>query len=319
VGRRKPLVLLVASTGGHLAQLYKLRSRLADINGHDVLWVTFPAAQSRSLLAGEDVAWADFTAPRDLRHVLSNVPLARGVVRENDVDLMVSTGSGIALSFLPLARAHGVSAHYIESAARCTGPSMTGRILHRVPRLRTYTQYPGWASDGWQYRGSVFDGFDSVERPDAGTPKRVLVTLGTIPYGFPRLVRRLAEIIPPGVEVLWQTGSTDCTGLGIQSRGELPIDDLRDFMSDSDVVVAHAGIGSALGALESGLLPVLVPRQAEHGEHVDDHQRLIAAELDRRGLALHRTVETLTWADLCAAGSRGVVENAAPPEIRLDV
>jgi hypothetical protein len=53
----------------------------------------------------------------------------------------VSTGSAIALSFLPVARLRGVPCHCIESAARSASPSQTGRLLRRVPGVRLYTQY----------------------------------------------------------------------------------------------------------------------------------------------------------------------------------
>ena len=46
--------LLVASTGGHLVELMRLRPRLTGI-GDEVTWVTFDTPQSRSMLAGEDV------------------------------------------------------------------------------------------------------------------------------------------------------------------------------------------------------------------------------------------------------------------------
>ena len=63
-----------------------------------------------------------------------------------DIDTVVSTGSGIALSYMPLARARGIPCHYMESAARSDGPSRTGRILCRVHGVHLYTQYPGLAN-----------------------------------------------------------------------------------------------------------------------------------------------------------------------------
>ena len=66
---------------------------------------------------------------------------ARSLYRRRRPTRAVSTGSGIALGYLPYLAARGVECHYIESAARVSGPSLTGRILRRVPRVRTYTQY----------------------------------------------------------------------------------------------------------------------------------------------------------------------------------
>ena len=120
-------------------------------------------------------------------------------------------------------------------------------------------------------------------------------------YGFERLVRRLLEILPSDVEVLWQTGDTDVTGLGVDGHHAIPERELIQAIRDSDVLVAHAGVGTALAALEVGKCPVLVPRRRAHGEHVDDHQTQIAGELGRRALAVSVEAEELTLEHLLAA------------------
>jgi UDP-N-acetylglucosamine transferase subunit ALG13 len=68
--------------------------------------------------------------------------------------------------------------------------------------------------------------------------------------------------------------------------------------------------------MEAGKCPVLVPRMARHGEHVDDHQRQVAEELEGRGLAVHRPAEALTLADLKRAMSVTISESPDPPTIR---
>ena len=92
--------------------------------------------------------------------------------------MAVSTGSGVALSFLPLAAAHGIPAHYIESAARVMEPSLTGRLLQRVPGIRLYRQYPDAARGKWRYAGSVFEGFEAAMTPTRPV-RRIVVTLGS--------------------------------------------------------------------------------------------------------------------------------------------
>ena len=89
-------------------------------------------------------------------------------------------------------------------------------------------------------------------------------------------------------------------------------------MREADVVVAHAGVGAALTTLEAGRAPLLVPRLASHGEHMDDHQAHIAADLSRRGLAVSRDAGELTAADLSLAAGIRVTEtrNVAPLELR---
>jgi UDP-N-acetylglucosamine--N-acetylmuramyl-(pentapeptide) pyrophosphoryl-undecaprenol N-acetylglucosamine transferase len=291
--------LLVAATGGHLAQLFQLRPRLVEV-GTPVVWATFDSPQSRSLLADELVEYVPYTAPRDYRNVIANVPRAMTILRRHEVKSVISTGSAIALSFIPVARATGRDAHYIESAARSDGPSTTGRILQRIPGIRLSAQYDSWAMPPWGRSVSVFDDFSAVHRRSPRVPvRKLVVTLGTIEgYGFRRLLERLMEIVPEGVEVLWQTGVTDVTGLSLTGRASMPQHELHAAMSCADAVIAHAGIGSALGALNAGHRPILVPRRSARGEHVDDHQLQIARELHGRDLALHREVCDLTWSDV---------------------
>jgi UDP-N-acetylglucosamine transferase subunit ALG13 len=136
-------------------------------------------------------------------------------------------------------------------------------------------------------------------------------------YGFRRLLDRLVEVLPAGVEVLWQTGCTDVSGLPIASREAVPADELHQAMREADVVVTHAGTGSALAALEAGKLPILVPRSHAHGEHVDDHQHQTATELSARRLALGVQVERLGRADLVTAASFQIERRAQQLPFRL--
>jgi UDP-N-acetylglucosamine--N-acetylmuramyl-(pentapeptide) pyrophosphoryl-undecaprenol N-acetylglucosamine transferase len=306
--------LLVASTGGHLRELHALRSRL---NLDDrVEWATFDTAQSRSLLRGERVHHVTFTAPRDIGHVLCNVPRALQILRDGRYDLVVSTGSAIALTFLPAASATGIPAHYIESAARSTGPSVTGRLLAHMPAIGLHTQYAGWAEEPWHYGGSVFDAFEPVPQAPRAI-RRVVVMVGTLGFGFRRLVKRLAHLLPRDAEILWQTGSTDTRELELTARPALPAPELTAALQRADLVVAHAGIGSALDALQAGRRPVLIPRRELYDEHVDDHQTLVAGELAGRGLAVTAEAHALTVDELELAAGATVRSVAQPRRFAL--
>ena len=308
--------LLVASTGGHLKQLHRLHRRLSGVDG-PFRWSTFDTPQSRSLLDGEDVDFVHFVGGRDPGNVLRNVPLADRILRRHAVDTIVSTGSAVALPFVALGRARGLSCHYIESAARSDGPSKTARMISRIPGVRLYAQYPAWADEKWQYRGAVFDSFVAQGHVSLNAPGRirnVVVSLGTFKdIGFERLLRRLLEILPADAETLWQTGDTDVSGMGIVGHRVIPERDLVRAIRDADVLVAHAGVGTALAALEVGACPVLVPRRFAHGEHVDDHQTQIAGELASRGLAVTVDADELTLEHLLDAASRRVATLPVDP------
>lgn len=312
----------MASSGGHLKELVALRPRLAL--SEPVRWVTFAGEQSDWLLAGEHVDHVAYTAPRDFNHVVRNVPAAIRILRRHRPEQVISTGSAIALSFLPTARALGARCHYIESAARSVAPSLSGRLLERVPGVQLYSQYPTFDRSRWRFGGSVFDAFETSQNGLRGAGaagqisiRRAVVTVGTMPFGFRRLLTRLVQLLGRDVEVLWQTGQTEVDDLPIDGHREVPARELELAMADADLVVAHAGVGSALGALEAGRCPVLVPRSRAAGEHVDDHQALIAAELQARGLAILATADSLDSMHLLEAARRVVTRKASPSAFSL--
>lgn len=316
------VTLLVASTGGHLEQLSRLRHRF-EPTAAAVEWATFDDAQGRSLLADETVHVVPYIPPRGYLQVGRAIPTAYRLLRSGRFDRVVSTGAGIALAFLPVARALGVPAHYVESAARADGPSLTGRLIARIPGIHHYTQYRAWSDETWAYEGSLFDGYEVVPAVAPATQAaRVVVTLGTMRrYGFRRavdhLVRVLPEVLAPDAEVLWQVGVAEVSDLPIDARVDVPAAELKAAIAQADLVIAHAGIGSCLTALDAGRSPVVLPRRPEHDEHVDGHQEMIARELDGRGLAVSRAPEHLSAADLREAMSRAVTRVDVPAPFRL--
>ena len=147
----------------------------------------------------------------------------------------------------------------------------------------------------------------------------MVVTLGTYKgTPFPRLVRRLIEVLPSDAEVLWQTGATDVAEFDIDGVYAIPERELSEAMREADVVVTHAGVGTCLAALEVGKCPVVAPRLSAHREAVDDHQVGIARQLSQRGLAIGVDAEALTLADLQQAAARTISARADPPPIELN-
>lgn len=308
--------LLIATTGGHLRELFALRPMLADLP-EDVLWVTHDTLQSRDLLAGERTVFVPYQGSRDLPTALTNAARATRIVSPRRFDVAVSNGAAIAASFLPVARVRGLDTHYVECATRTRGPSLTGRILQRVPGIRLHTQHRGWAGGRWHFAGSVLDGFAAEPSADRAPITRAVVTLGTWQSDFGRLVERVTELLPAGVETLWQTGETDVSGLAIDAVQFLPPTELAAALRAADVVISHAGIGATLDALDAGRCPVVVARSKGAGEHVDDHQAQLVDELSRRGLAVTRDLADLDLDALEQAAARRIVRAETPPSFDL--
>ena len=313
--------LLVASSGGHLKELHHLRERVEGLEP-PFTWVTFDTPQARSLLAGEEVEFVPFVGGRDPLNVARNLGHARRIFRAHRPEAVLSTGSAVALAYFAYGRARGLPCHFVESAARLEGPSLSGRLMTSIPGVSLYTQYRSWAGERWRFRGSVFDSFAGQEPGGSGPERldRVVVTLGTYRgYDFSRLVRRLLEVLPPEAEVLWQTGDTDVSRFGIEGHYAIPEAELTVAMREADVVIAHAGVGTALAAFEVGKCPLMVPRRHAFGEHVDDHQIQIAAELGERGLTLTVDADDLSGEHLAAAARRSVGKAPAVPAFEIDL
>jgi UDP-N-acetylglucosamine:LPS N-acetylglucosamine transferase len=125
-------VLLVCSSGGHLAQLMCLRPWWEQ---HDRHWVTFDTADATSKLAGESVTWAHHPTTRNVPNLLRNTRLARRLLADVRPDVVVSTGAGVAVPFFWLARAYGATSVYLEVFDRIDSTTMTGRLCRPVTDL----------------------------------------------------------------------------------------------------------------------------------------------------------------------------------------
>jgi UDP-N-acetylglucosamine:LPS N-acetylglucosamine transferase len=125
-------VLLVCSSGGHLIQLHNLRPWWEQ---HERMWVTFKKLDSRSLLAGERVAWAHHPTTRNLRNLVRNLLLAWRVLRSFRPDVVVSSGAGVAFPFFLLARLFRHKTVYVEVYDRIDSATMTGRLCYPLSNL----------------------------------------------------------------------------------------------------------------------------------------------------------------------------------------
>lgn len=83
------------------------------------------------------------------------------------------------------------------------------------------------------------------------------------------------------VPVIAQTGRSTTTYAHLQTCTHLDQQAFAATFAAARVIVAHAGMGTILTALELGKPLILMPRRADLGEHRNDHQRDTAAEMAR--------------------------------------
>ena len=144
-------VLLVGSSGGHLAQLMSLAPLWSREQRH---WVTFDTADAVSQLVAEDVTWAHHPTTRNVRNLARNSALARRVVAEQQPEIIVSTGAAVAYPFFLIAKAKRIPTVYVEVYDRIDSRTVTGRLCR--PLSTTFCVQ--WEEQQRLYPGSVVVG-----------------------------------------------------------------------------------------------------------------------------------------------------------------
>ncbi len=118
-------VLMVSSSGGHLAQLTALAPWSRN---HHRRWVCFDTPDAVSILSGEDVVWAHHPTTRSLANLVRNTRLAWRELRRRRPDVVISTGAGVAVPFFLLAKLFRVPTVYLEVYDRLDSATVTGRL-----------------------------------------------------------------------------------------------------------------------------------------------------------------------------------------------
>lgn len=136
---KKRTLLLVASTGGHVDQLYSLKPLWEK---HNRIWVTFDTVHGRSLLKDEKrVVWAHHPTNRNLKNLIKNIFLAIKMFRKNNITHVISTGAGVGVPFIWIGKLHGVKTIFIDSLTRTAGISLSMRLVYWITDY-AYTQWP---------------------------------------------------------------------------------------------------------------------------------------------------------------------------------
>lgn len=118
----------------------------------------------------------------------------------------------------------------------------------------------------------------------------IFCTVGTHEDPFDRLVAELDRLATSGAlggePVHIQTGYSTVVPVACTAEKMIGFDEVQRRMREARVVVTHGGPASIMQALALGKVPVVVPRQAKFGEHVDDHQVRFARRIADRVLVV---------------------------------
>lgn len=120
----------------------------------------------------------------------------------------------------------------------------------------------------------------------------ILITLGTNDKSFARLLNEVQKLIDQGKitdRVVVQAGVTEFESSTMEIFDLIPFSQFDDLINQCDLLITHGGVGSITTGLKKGKTVIAVPRLAQYGEHVNDHQLQIIDNFDKAGYIIGLT------------------------------
>lgn len=102
----------------------------------------------------------------------------------------------------------------------------------------------------------------------------IFVTVGS-QLPFDRLIKTIdqwAETDHKNQTIFAQIGDSEYKPQNIDFLSSITPDKYNAYFEKSDIIIAHAGMGTIISALEHGKPLIVLPRLASNGEHRNDHQ-----------------------------------------------
>lgn len=113
----------------------------------------------------------------------------------------------------------------------------------------------------------------------------IFVTVGTHEQPFNRLIKKIDELKESGIiqeDVIIQTGFSTYEPKHCQWSKLIPYQQMIKNVADAHIVITHGGPTSFIMPLQIGKTPIVVPRQHQFNEHVNDHQVEFARNVEKR-------------------------------------
>lgn len=117
----------------------------------------------------------------------------------------------------------------------------------------------------------------------------IFITLGSQKFQFNRILKKIDELIEKDIikeEVFAQIGYSDYRPINYKYEDFLDREKFSKLMKSSTLVITHGGTGAIITAVKAGKKVIAVPRLAQYGEHVDDHQLQLLKQFDGMGIIL---------------------------------
>lgn len=113
----------------------------------------------------------------------------------------------------------------------------------------------------------------------------IFVTVGTHEQQFNRLLECVDKLKRDTIiteEVIIQSGYSTYEPQYCKWSKLIPYREMEKNVRDARIVITHGGPASFIMPLQIGKIPIVVPRQFEYGEHVNNHQLEFANTVSKR-------------------------------------
>jgi UDP-N-acetylglucosamine transferase subunit ALG13 len=111
----------------------------------------------------------------------------------------------------------------------------------------------------------------------------IFVTIG-LQFSFDRLIKAMDQVAPflNGVPIIAQVSESTYKVNNMKTLSYIPPADFNSYLSNAQLIVSHAGMGTILSALELGRPILVLPRLTKYGEVKSDHQLATAKYFEKQ-------------------------------------
>jgi UDP-N-acetylglucosamine transferase subunit ALG13 len=279
---KKLKICLACCAGGHLKEMMAV---VPFIKQYDHYFVTLDRVDVHDMLKKEKVFFVNNT-DRNIFKTLYNFIQSIILFLKNKSDIIITTGAGAALPTCILAKVFHKKILFIESFTRISEPSLFGKLVYPIADT-TLVQWKSLLKHykKARYVGPIFSLYNQKKKYKK--QKLVFVTVGTSASGFERLLKQLDLILQSNkfnYKFFAQIGSSDYIPKNYQYVKWLNYNEMVNYLSKSEIVITHAGVGSIINALERKTKVIAVPRKKRYNEHIDNHQMELTHELEKQSI-----------------------------------
>lgn len=111
----------------------------------------------------------------------------------------------------------------------------------------------------------------------------IFVSVGSQKFQFDRLLKKIDELINNKIidePVFAQIGVCNYRPVNYNYVDYMSQENFNKKINECSLLITHAGTGVIVNALKMGKKVIAIPRLAEYGEHVDNHQIQLIQQFD---------------------------------------